>query len=133
MYTIQHIRPQILTISDGMIKVTTCLHQKPPPLLFWERDDVGGGGRGLPYNTDCLLNAGPTASYVGQCCRNMQTSFCRCLGIGLQKVSLGFQQLHRKVIKKYFEKSKNYEKNQIMICAIHYFITKFKTKIDVIL
>ena len=37
------------------------------------------------------------------------------------------------VDKKYFKKSKNSEKNEIMIWGIHYFITKLKTKIDVIL
>ena len=36
------------------------------------------------------------------------------------------------LIKKYFFKSKNCEKNKIMIWGIHYFITKLKTKIDVI-
>ena len=34
--------------------------------------------------------------------------------------------------KKYFKTSKNSEKYKIMICGIHYFITKLKTKIYVI-
>ena len=36
------------------------------------------------------------------------------------------------LIKNIFFKSKNYEKNYIMIWGIPYFITKIKTKIDVI-
>ena len=69
--------------------------------------------------------------HVTHCCRNIQPSFSKCLGI--QKVCLGFKRIHRNVDKKYFKKSKNSEKNKIMICGIHYFITKLKTKIDVIL
>ena len=53
-----------------------------------------------------------------------------CLDI--QKVCLGFKRFHRNVDKKHFLKSKNSEKNKIMIWEIHYFITKLKTKIDVI-
>ena len=36
------------------------------------------------------------------------------------------------LIKKYFLKSENSERNKIMISEIHYFITKLKTKIYVI-
>ena len=36
-------------------------------------------------------------------------------------------------IKKCFWKSKKSEKIEIIICGIHYFITKLKTKIDVII
>ena len=67
---------------------------------------------------------------MAQCCRNIQPSFNKYLGI--QKVCLGFKRLHRNVDKKYFFKSKKSEKNKIMIWGIHYFITKLKTKIDVI-
>ena len=35
-----------------------------------------------------------------------------------------FQLYHRNVDKKYLKKSKNFEKNRIMIWGIHYFITK---------
>ena len=49
----------------------------------------------------------------------------KCLGI--QKVCLGFKRIHRNVDKKYLKKSK------IMIWGIDYFITKLKTKIDVII
>ena len=68
--------------------------------------------------------------HVAQCCRNIQSSFSKCLGI--QKVCLSFKLFHKNVDKKYFFKSKNSEKNKIMIWGIHYFITKLKTKIDVI-
>ena len=67
---------------------------------------------------------------VAQCCRNIQSSFSKCLGI--QKVCLGFKRFHKNIDKKYFFKSKNSQKNRIMIWGIHYFITKLKTKIDVI-
>ena len=68
--------------------------------------------------------------HVAQCCRNIQPSFSKYLGI--QKVCLGFKRLHRNVYKKYFLKSEKSEKNKIMISGIHYFVTKLKTKIDVI-
>ena len=35
--------------------------------------------------------------------------------------------------KKYLKKCKNSEKNQIMICGIHYIITKLKKKTNVII
>ena len=47
-------------------------------------------------------------------------------------MQVGFKRFRRNVDKKYFLKSKNPEKNKIMILGIHYFITKLKTKIDVI-
>ena len=81
-------------------------------------------------NTHCLPSAGPTTSTCGPMCRNIQPSFGQCLCI--QKVCLGFKRFHRNVNIKYFKKSKNSEKNKIMIWGIHYFITKLKTKIDVI-
>ena len=68
--------------------------------------------------------------YVAQCCRNIQPSFSKCLG--LQKVCLGFKRFHKNIDIKYFFKFKNSEKNKIMIWGIHYFITKLKTKIYVI-
>ena len=68
--------------------------------------------------------------HVAQCCRNIQPFFSKCLGI--HKICLGFKRIHRNVDNKYFKKSKNSEKNKIMIWGIHYFITKLKTKIDVI-
>ena len=55
--------------------------------------------------------------HVAQCCRNTLPSFSMCLC--KQKVCLGLN------------KSKNSEK-KVMIWGIHYFITKIKTKIDVI-
>ena len=67
---------------------------------------------------------------MAQCCRNIRTSFSRCLAI--QKVCLGILRIHRNVDKKYFKNSKNSERNKIMICGIHYFNTELKTKIDVI-
>ena len=67
---------------------------------------------------------------MAQCCRNIQLSFSKCLGT--QKVCLGFKRFNGNVDIKYFFKSKNSEKNKIMIWVIHYFITKLKTKIDVI-
>ena len=67
---------------------------------------------------------------MAQCCENILPSFSKCLGV--QKVCLGFKRFHRNVDKKYFLKSENHEKNKIMILGIHYFITKLKTKIDVI-
>ena len=85
-------------------------------------------------DTPATLIVCPTLSrqhhHVAQCCRNIQSSFSMCLGI--QKVCLGFKRFHRNINKKYFEKSKNSEKNKIMILGIHYFTTKLKTKIDVI-
>ena len=59
--------------------------------------------------------------HVAQCCRNIQSFFSKCLCI--QRVCLGFKRFHR-----------NIDKNicNIMIWRIHYFITKLKTKIDVI-
>ena len=68
--------------------------------------------------------------HVTQCCKNIQPSFSKCLGI--QNVCLGFKRIHWNFDKKYFFKSKNSEKNKIMIWGIHYFITELKTKIDVI-
>ena len=68
--------------------------------------------------------------HVAQCCRNIQPSFSKCLDI--QKGCLGFKRFYRNVDIKYFKKSKNSEKNKIMIWGIHFFITKRKTKIDVI-
>ena len=68
--------------------------------------------------------------HVAQCCRNIQPSFSKCLGI--QKDCLGFKRTHRNVYNKYLNKFNNSEKNKIMIWRIHYFITKLKTKIDVI-
>ena len=38
--------------------------------------------------------------HVAQCCRNIQPSFSKCLGI--QKVCLGFRRIHRNVDKKIF-------------------------------
>ena len=71
--------------------------------------------------------------YVAQCCRNIQPSFNKCLPcLRMQNVCLGFKRIHRNVDKKYFFKSKNSEKNKIMIWGIHYFITKIKTKNDVV-
>ena len=49
-----------------------------------------------------------------------------------KKVCLGYSRIHKSVNKKYFKKSKNAVKNKIIICGIHYFITKKNTKIDVI-
>ena len=66
---------------------------------------------------------------MAQCCRNIETSFSKWLDI--QNLCLGFKRIHRNVDKKYFKKSKNSEKNKIMIREIHYFITRLKTKIDV--
>ena len=43
--------------------------------------------------------------HVAQCCRNIQPSFSKCLGI--QKVCLGFKRFHKNVTIKYFKKSKN--------------------------
>ena len=43
---------------------------------------------------------------------------------------LGFKRIHLNVDKKYFKKSTNCEKKDDL--GIHYFITKLKTKIDVI-
>ena len=50
------------------------------------------------------------------------------MSLGKQKVCLGFKRFHGNINKK----SKNSEKNKIMIWGIHYFITKLKTKSDVI-
>ena len=41
--------------------------------------------------------------HVAQCCRNIQPSFGKCLGI--QKVCLGFKRFHRNVDMEYFKKS----------------------------
>ena len=38
--------------------------------------------------------------HEAQCCRNIQPSFSKCLGI--QNVCLGFKRIHRNVDKKYF-------------------------------
>ena len=67
---------------------------------------------------------------MAQCCRNIQSSFIMCLGI--RKVCLGSKRFDGNINKKYFKKSKNSEKNKIMIWGIQHFITKLKTKIDVI-
>ena len=42
---------------------------------------------------------------MAQCCRIIQPSFNKCLGI--HKVCLGFNRIHRNVDKNYFKKSKN--------------------------
>ena len=52
--------------------------------------------------------------------------------LGVQLVCLGCLWILINVDKKYFFKSENFEKNEIMISVIHYFITKFKTEIAVI-
>ena len=43
---------------------------------------------------------GQRHQHVAQCCRNIQPSFSKCLGI--QKVCLGFRRFHRNVNMKYF-------------------------------
>ena len=89
---------------------------------------MGGG------DTPATLIVSPTLGrrhhHVAQCCRNIQPSFRKCLGI--QKVCLGFKRGRRNVDNKSFFKSKNTEKNKIMIWGIHYSITKLKTIIVVI-
>ena len=53
--------------------------------------------------------------------------------VGVYKnICLDFKRIHKNVDKRYFFKSKNFEKNKILIWGIHYFITKLKTKIDII-
>ena len=55
-------------------------------------------------DTPATLIVCPTLSrrhqHVAQCCRNIQPSFSKCLGI--QKVCLGFKRIHTNVDKKYF-------------------------------
>ena len=65
--------------------------------------------------------------HVAQCCRSIQSSFSKCLGV--RKVCLGFKRFHGNVDIKYFLQSRNSEKNKIMIWGIHYFITKLKKKL----
>ena len=88
--------------------------------------DMGG----YTCSADYLPNAGPRHQHVAQCCRDIQPFFSKCLGI--HKVCLGFERIDRNVDKKYFQKSKNSEKNKSMILGIDYVITKLKTKIVVI-
>ena len=45
---------------------------------------------------------------VTQCCRSIQPSFSKCLGI--QKVCLGFKRIHRNVDKRYFKNLKTLKK-----------------------
>ena len=96
--------------------------------LNWCGNRLIRGGSPAAPNTCSTL--GRRHQHVAQFCRNIQTSFSMCLCI--QKVCLVYSRIHKNVIKKYFFKSKNSEKNNIMICGMYYFITKLKTKIDVI-
>ena len=61
-------------------------------------------------DTPATLIVSPTLGrrhhHVAQCCRNIQPSFNKCLGI--HKVCLGFNRIHRNVDKKYFNKSGGY-------------------------
>ena len=95
--------------------------------LNWSGNSMirGGGGRSHTAPIVCST-LGRGHQHVAQSCRNIQTSFTRCLGI--QKVCLCFQRIHRNNVKKYFFYSKNSEKNKIMICGIHYFITKIENE-----
>ena len=44
------------------------------------------------------------------------------------KICLGVRRIHKTVDEKYLNKSKNSDENKIMICGIHYSITKFKNE-----
>ena len=122
MYTkqvsnIQHFTPHIPTSWTVRSK------QSPLILIIRTWGDT-------PATLIVCPTLGRRHQHMAQCCGNIQPSFSKCLGI--QKVCLGFKRIHRNVDKKYFLKTKNSEKNKIMIWGIHYFITKLKTKNDVI-
>ena len=52
----------------------------------------------------CVLEGLRLHQHVAQCCGNIQPSFSKCLGI--QKVCLGFERIHKNVNKKYFKNLK---------------------------
>ena len=72
---------------------------------------------GFACSTDCLPNAGPTSSTCGlMLCQHSSHP------LGVQIVCLGYLWILRNVDKKYFFKSENFEKIEIIICGIHCFI-----------
>ena len=78
-------------------------------------------------STDCLPNAGPTASTCGPMPWEPSSH------LGILKVCLGFPRIHRNIEEKYlFLIFENSEKNKTLICEKHYLIIKLKTKIYVI-
>ena len=82
---------------------------------------------GYICNTDCLPNAGPTSITCGP----MPWEHSTVIKVynKFVWVVLGFIEI---LISNIFFKSKKSEKNTTMICVIHDFITKLKTKIDVL-
>ena len=56
--------------------------------------------RDTPATLIVCPTLGRRHQHVAQCCRKIQPSFSKCLGI--QNVCLGFKRIHRNVDKKYF-------------------------------
>ena len=72
-------------------------------------------------STDCLPNAGPTASTCGPMPWEPSSY------LGMRKVCLGFPRIHRNIEEKYlFLIFENSEKNKTLICEKHYLIFKIK-------
>ena len=130
VYIIQHIRPHETTNTDRSRRHDQSNHMVTsiPAALNWSGNAMIG--RGAPPQHRLSAQRWADQINIAKCCRNIQPSISRSLGI--QTIYLGFPRIQRNVDKQYFKKSKNSERNKIMICGIHCFTTKLKTKIYVI-